>query len=121
MDPVEEFARLKTEIRLLEDRAQALRDGFLKPGARLRSNRLEVVIKHQKRRVFQKDRLPEQVLADPRYWEERVSPIVTVRPLEGRAEKDGEGDLVVIEPFDLSPPARAFSTPLPRPPGRAAT
>ena len=43
MDPVEEFARLKDAIRALEDRAQALRASFLKPGARLRSNRSTTV------------------------------------------------------------------------------
>lgn len=67
MDPVDEFARLKAEIKRLQDRAEVLREGFLRPGARLRSNRFEVTVKRQKRRVFHKDRLPEAVLADPRY------------------------------------------------------
>jgi hypothetical protein len=71
MDPVDEFAQLKAEIRRLQDRADALRDGFLRPGARLRSNRIEITIKRQKRRLFVRDRLPEAILADPRYWDER--------------------------------------------------
>lgn len=81
MDPVDEFARLKAEIRRLQDRADALRDGFLKPGARLRSNRYEITVKRQTRRAFNKDRLPQAVLADPRYWEERESEVVTCRAL----------------------------------------
>jgi hypothetical protein len=93
MDPVDEFARLKAEIRRLQDRADALRDGFLKPGARLRSNRFEVTVKRQRRRVFDKDRLPEAVLADPRYWVERESEVVTCRPL-GRS---GDEDIILIE------------------------
>ncbi|MDP3195094.1 hypothetical protein [Tabrizicola sp.] len=48
MDPVDEFARLKAEIRQLQDRADALRDGFLKPGARLQSNRFEITVKRPK-------------------------------------------------------------------------
>ena len=93
MDPVDEFARLKAEIKRLQDRAVVLREGFLRPGARLRSNRFEVTVKRMRRRVFAKDRLPEAVLADPRYWEERESEVVTCRALD-RAEDE---DLVLIE------------------------
>jgi hypothetical protein len=77
MDPVDEFARLKAEIRRLQERVDALRDGFLRPGARLRSNRYEVRIKRSRRRVFAKDRLPETILADARYWDEREVEVVT--------------------------------------------
>lgn len=93
MDPVDEFARLKAEIKRLQDRAEVLREGFLRPGARLRSNRFEITVKRQKRRVFAKDRLPEAVLADPRYWEERESEVVTCRALDRRADED----IVLIE------------------------
>lgn len=81
MDPVDEYARLKTEVRRLQDRLEALREGFLRPGARLRSNQYEVQVRRQKRRVFLKDRLPADVLADPRYWEERENEVVTFRAL----------------------------------------
>lgn len=81
MDPVDEYARLKTEVRRLQDRLEALREGFLRPGARLRSNQYEVQVRRQKRRVFLKDRLPQEVLADPRYWEERENEVVTFREL----------------------------------------
>ena len=95
MDPVDEFARLKAEIRRLQDRAEVLRGGFLKPGARLRSNRFEVTVKRQKRRLFLKERLPEAVLADPRYWEERESETVTCREIA--TVRAGDEDIVLIE------------------------
>ena len=81
MDPVDEYARLKTEVRRLQDRLEVLRETFLRPGARLRSNQYEVQVRRQKRRVFLKDRLPQEVLGDPRYWEERENEVVTFREL----------------------------------------
>lgn len=100
MDPVDEFARLKNEIRTLEERANLLRAGFLAPGARLRSNQHEVVVRSQKRRVFQKDRLPPAILNDPRYWDETQAEVVTVRSLSSAplraAHRD---DFDVIERF----------------------
>ncbi|OYX26727.1 MAG: hypothetical protein B7Z10_02245 [Rhodobacterales bacterium 32-66-7] len=95
MNPVDEFARLKAEIRRLQDRADVLRDGFLHPNARLRSNQFEITVKRARRRVFVKERLPEAVLSDPRYWEERESEVVTCRAIAGsQAAKD---DIVLIE------------------------
>jgi hypothetical protein len=95
MDPVDEFARLKAEIRRLQDRAEVLREAFLRPGARLRSNRYEITVKRQKRRVFQKERLPEAVLADPRYWEERESEVVTCHDIA--TVRAGDPDIVLVE------------------------
>jgi hypothetical protein len=93
MDAVDEFARLKAEIKRLQDRAEVLREGFLRPGARLRSNQFEITVRRQKRRVFLRERLPEAVLADARYWEERESEVVTCRGIAGV----GEEDVVLIE------------------------
>ena len=95
MDPVDEFARLKAEIRRLQDRAEVLRAGFLRPGARLRSNRFEITVKRQTRRVFNKDRLPETVLADARYWEERESEVVTCHEIT--TFRAGDPDIVFVE------------------------
>ena len=95
MDPVDEFARIKAEIKRLQDRAEVLREGFLRPGARLRSNRFEVTVKRQRRRVFQKDRLPEAVLSDPRYWEERESEVVTCHEIA--TFRAGDPDIVLVE------------------------
>lgn len=94
MDPIDEYAGLKAEIRRLQDRAEVLRAGFLRPGARLRSNRFEVTVRRAKRRVFDKDRLPPEVLADPRYWDERESEIVTCREI---TPSGPEEDIVLIE------------------------
>lgn len=93
MDPVDEYARLKAEIRRLQDRAEALRDGFLRPNARLRSNRFEITVKRARRRVFVKDRLPESALTDPRYWEDRESEVVTCREIASAVDDD----LILIE------------------------
>ena len=95
MDPVDEFAWLKAEIRRLQDRAEVLREDFLKPGARLRSNRFEITVRRQKRRLFLKERLPETVLADPRYWEERHSEVITCHEIA--TFRAGDPDIVLIE------------------------
>jgi hypothetical protein len=95
MDPVDEFARLKDDIRRLQDRADALRAGFLQPGARLRSNRFEITVRRQKRRVFNKDRLPATVLEDPRYWEERESEAVLCREIS--TFRAGDEDIRLVE------------------------
>lgn len=86
MDPVEEFARVKAQIKTPEDRAAILRAGFLSSGTRLRSNQHEVVVRRQSRRVFQKDLLPPAILDDPRYWSEIISETVSIRSL-GLADK----------------------------------
>lgn len=103
MDPVEEYAHLKQQITLLQARADQLRDGFLQPGARLRSNQTEIIVRMQTRRLFLKDKLPANILRDPAYWEQRQSPIVSVHPLGGDQQEE---DLHLIEPFDLFPPPR---------------
>lgn len=82
MDPVDEFAGLKAQIRQRTARMTQLRAAFLREGAQLRSGRSEVVIRHQQRRVFVKERLPAEILANPAYWETRVSPVVTTRALK---------------------------------------
>ncbi len=95
MDPIDEFARIKAEIKRLQVRADVLRDSFLRPGARLRSNQFEITIKRQKRRVFSKDRLPEAVLADPRYWEERENEVVTCQEIA--TFRAGDRDIILVE------------------------
>jgi hypothetical protein len=95
MNPVDEYARLKDDIRRLQDRAEALRAGFRQPGARLRSNRYEITVRRQKRRVFNKDRLPPQMLDDPRYWEERESEVVLCREIS--TFRAGDDDIVLQE------------------------
>ena len=100
MDPVDHYAKLKETIRALEDEAAILRETFLRPGARLRSNQFEVAVRHQSRRVFQKDHLPQQILNDPKYWTETTTTVASVRPLGGvRQVLPSSDEPVLIEPF----------------------
>lgn len=100
MDPVDAYAKLKSDIRDLEEQAAVLRESFLRPGARLRSNQHEVVIRQQSRRMFQKDLLPVEVLNDPRYWLQTTSAIVTVRPMGDYAKiLKNNDEISLIEPF----------------------
>ena len=100
LDPVDAYAKLKSDIRDLEAQAAVLRESFLRPGAHLRSNRHEVVIRQQSRRTFQKDLLPVEVLNDPRYWLQTTSAIVTVRPMGvyGNVLKNND-EISLLEPF----------------------
>jgi len=81
MDPEEEFAEIKALISALKLREQELREGFLRPNCRLKSNQHAVTVRHQKRKVFQKDMLPDVVLNHPTYWREITSPIVTIKSM----------------------------------------
>ena len=104
MHPADEYAQLKSTIRALEARAEALREGFLRQGTTLRSNQVEIVVRRQLRRSFQKDRLPPHILNDPQYWEERASPVVTIRDLTkaapGPSRAATEAGPQLLEPFD---------------------
>lgn len=95
MNAIDEYVALKEQIRLMQDRADLLREGFLRPDARLRSNQTEIVVKSQNRRVFLRDRLPPAILADPFYWENRQSLVVTTRSLV----VDDAEELQLTEPF----------------------
>lgn len=101
MDPVDELASVRAEIARLKQREDELRAGFLLPGARLRSNQHEVVVRHGRRRVFVKDRLPKHILDDPAYWDERSSTVITLRALDGGGRagrrRDPDDDLTLIE------------------------
>ena len=100
MDAVDRYARLKEIIRTLEEEAAVLRETFLRPGARLRSNQFEVTIRHQSRRVFLKDNLTSQILNDPKYWSQTTSAIVLVRPLNGHVPQNRPAEaLVLVERF----------------------
>jgi hypothetical protein len=58
-----------------------LRAELLRPGARRRSNLHEGVIKDQVRKTFQKDPLPPEILASPRFWRTSQCQVVQVREL----------------------------------------
>ena len=98
MHPVDEYAALKEQIKVLEGRALELRATFLAPNARLRSNQHEVVIRHLTRRLLQKDRLPPEILNNTAYWEEASHSSVVVNSLIVKENTFGS-ELVLIEPF----------------------
>lgn len=101
MHPVDEYAQLKQQITRLQARADALRDGFLQPHARLRSNQAEITVRMQLRKLFLKDRLPVEILHNPAYWQERISAVVTLQLFE-----NGADDLKLTEPFGSLPSPR---------------
>jgi hypothetical protein len=102
MHPADEYALIKAHIRLLEDRANALRQDFLSGAAPLRSPVHQVLIRQQTRRTFQRDLLPQPILADPRYWLETRSPIVTVSLCDASGSR---------QPHQLSAPMPARRRP----------
>lgn len=55
----------------------------------------QVTVKRQKRHEFLKERLPEHVLADPQYKEERETEVITCNEFSGF--RAGEEDTVLIE------------------------
>ena len=94
MHPADEFFRLRQEIRDLTDRANRMRAQFLSGDLPAQSNAHSVTIRQQTRRVFKRDRLAPEILADPRYWQETRSPVVTVRETAGHLSDD---DFDVLE------------------------
>ena len=81
MHPADEFAQIKAEMAALKARADELRQSFIEDAGRRRSNRYEVVVKHQSRRTFLREKLPPHILADQALWEEASSDVVTVREI----------------------------------------
>jgi len=94
MHPVDELHHLRREIAKMTARADALRHHLLERGAPHRSNAYEVKITTTRRRRFQKDRLPPEILEDARFWSVsssqtlQVVPIPDVPALDGREADD---------------------------------
>ena len=61
----------------------------------MRSNRYEVVIREQTRRVLDKGKLPREILDDPAYFKVSNHPIVSVKALI--APSDADEGVVLIE------------------------
>ena len=102
MNSVDEFARLKAEIRDRELRVKAMRDAFLRGNCSLRSNQFEVVITQQKRRRLDTGALPQSILENPDYWRESSCVVVSVKPIAAppqRHRTPPEDDFDLIEPF----------------------
>ena len=93
--PADEIAEIRGQIRMLQDREAELRAGFLSGLHGWEGAEYAVELTQQRRRVLLKDRLPEAILNDPRYWDERVTQTLKVQP---RQVEPDEFD--VVEPFD---------------------
>ena len=92
---VDEFGDLTAQIARLKKRREALRQSLLEPAAPLRSNRYEVKVRYQERRVLEKSLLPKEILDDPSYYRITRSPVVSVKALGD--EPRNEDDVVLIE------------------------
>ena len=86
--PADELGDLRADIRRLKAREAELRERFIASGATVRGDETEVIVRRQRRRVLLRDRLPPQILQDPRLYEERVTTTVISRPIGGRAPGD---------------------------------
>ena len=98
MHPVDELAAIRSRIKTLRSREAVLRKLILAGKVDLQSNRHRVELRSQVRRVFLREQLPADVLADPALWEERQSQTVTVRDMA--AMPTAPDDIVLVVPFD---------------------
>jgi hypothetical protein len=81
MDIVEQYVAVNDAISQLENRASALREDLLRPGARLQNTQYQVVVHRQKERVLKTELLPPEILNDPRFWDVAEREEVNVMPL----------------------------------------
>ena len=95
MSPADELAQIREDIRVLRDREADLKIQFLARRAPLDGQLHRIEIAEQERNVFLRERLPEDILSNPNYWDARTSKIVRVRP-QPDAHKE---DFDVIERF----------------------
>jgi hypothetical protein len=78
----DDLAEIRAEIQRLRRREAELRQALIAAPAAQRQGRwAEAEVTLRKRLVFNPYLLPAEVRQDPRYWEDRASHIVTLRPL----------------------------------------
>ena len=86
----DELAETRAEISRLKEREAALQaavfafEGNVPDG---RWHRIEVVTRRQ--HVFDKARLPSEVLENPRFWREKLNTLVHCLPLEAQRQRPG--------------------------------
>jgi hypothetical protein len=78
--PADELAVVRGEIRRLKERESFLNNGFLND--RFPKSGVDVVaeVKPQQRRTFLRDKLPDHILNDERYWRTDLVRHVRVAP-----------------------------------------
>ena len=83
----DELAEIRAEILRLRRRETELRQALVTLPASQRTGRwTEAEVTYCRRRVFNPYLLPAEVRQDPRYWEDRGSHLVTLRPLQSQAK-----------------------------------
>ena len=85
MHPADELAWLREEIRRLSCREAELRARFIAGCAPRHGTEASVTVRATRRAVFRRERLPAELLSDPRFWDTRLSHAVTVAMRKGGA------------------------------------
>jgi len=79
----DELANIRAEILRLRRREAELRQALIAAPAAARQGRWAAAeVTFRKRLVFNPYLLPAEVRQDPRYWEDRASHLVTLRPVQ---------------------------------------
>lgn len=80
--PADELGVIRAEIKRLKARETALRQQAIEAGTVAPGAEYRVEIVEQRRRTFNKDALPDEILNDPAYWKESTTRIVKTVPLD---------------------------------------
>ncbi|MEZ5716816.1 MAG: hypothetical protein R3D85_17695 [Paracoccaceae bacterium] len=110
LHPADELGEIRARIRALQAREADLRQALLDDPGLVRGERFQADIRRQTRRVFLRDRLPPDILNRADLWEQRDSPVVSLRPrgpaapaparaAPTKAALTDDDDFAVIEPF----------------------
>ena len=79
--PADELAMIRAQKRRLEDRERQLRDGYLAGTLNPIGYEASVEVKVAHQRVLLRDKLPDVIKDDPRYWEDRQVRSVVLRKI----------------------------------------
>jgi hypothetical protein len=79
MTPADELASLRTQIRKLAQREAQLRFAFAAGELPTAGMSCRVIVSTKRHLQFRKELLPDDVLADPRYWQLQESQWVDIR------------------------------------------
>lgn len=86
----DELAEIREEIARLRAREAAIQAAILSFEGGIpagREHRVELV--EHRELVFDKDRLPEEIRDNPRYWSERVTQSVRCTPIRSQTDRPG--------------------------------
>ncbi|MCB1328457.1 MAG: hypothetical protein KDK28_02940 [Maritimibacter sp.] len=83
---------VRAEIQALKAREAELRAALIaaRPNGPLTGRHYEVTLRPSRRRLFDRTRLPQEILDDARYWKTSVSQTLVARALSGANATGGE-------------------------------